>query len=132
MLKKNILIVDDDPTFVETLKNILTTFFSDKIEKVFIAASGEEAVEISEKNYLHIIFMDYNLPGIQGDEVVRLVTQNNRYVKVIAISFHTQFEYIEKMLYAGAKNYITKNDLDVPFLMKIFNEEPYSKSELYK
>jgi len=71
----NILIIDDEKNICLTLKDIL----SDWGCEVQIALSGEIGLKKCNKEQFDIIFLDVNLPGIDGIETFKQINevQNN-------------------------------------------------------
>lgn len=69
---KKILIVDDEPDVLTSLRNILqrANFI------VFSAATGEEALEIAINKLPDLIFLDIVLPGMEGSEVAAALLDN--------------------------------------------------------
>lgn len=69
---KKILIVDDEPDVLTSLRNILqrANFI------VFSAATGEEALEIAANKLPDLIFLDIVLPGMEGSEVAAALLDN--------------------------------------------------------
>ena len=67
-----ILLVDDVELFLELEK----TFFRRCNFLLYVARSGEEALELIEKEQPDLMFLDLHMPGINGDEVCRQVKQD--------------------------------------------------------
>ena len=62
----NILIVEDDVTIRELLNYNLKKKF-----KILEANSAEEAIGVCDKNNIHLILLDWMLPGGNGIEFLR-------------------------------------------------------------
>lgn len=74
-----ILVVDDDPDFCLTLRDILDA----KNYRTALASSGEEAIKFTEENHVDLIFIDIKLPMLNGLDTYLAVRKINP--KVIAI-----------------------------------------------
>jgi two-component system, cell cycle response regulator len=74
-----VLIVDDDLTLLQTLEQLLGR----EGHQVFAASSGEEAIKLCEKEQPHLILLDYFMPGMTGEEVVRSVRRFNSEVQIV-------------------------------------------------
>lgn len=61
-----VLVVDDDPSVVESLHAILC----DEVD-VMTAHSGERAVELLQTTTFHVVCSDYLMPGMDGAELLR-------------------------------------------------------------
>ncbi|NOQ25992.1 MAG: response regulator [Bacteroidales bacterium] len=107
----NILIVDDNKQFREAFKFILKENLADKYEKLYEASNGVECINIVKKYAIDIIFMDKEMPVMNGVEATKKIVDNYRYIKIIALSFHSELEDIKGMLEAGARNYIVKEEI---------------------
>lgn len=78
----NILFVDDEPDFVEPVALWLTS----KGYNVQTAKNGKEAVLKVRQDPPHIIFMDINMPEMDGLEALKEIRTFNRDVPVILIT----------------------------------------------
>jgi DNA-binding response OmpR family regulator len=74
MKKKKILAVDDDPTAVNALRQILTQ----KGYDVATAADGEAALLLLTDHDYDLAILDVGLPGMSGYEVCRIIRQQPR------------------------------------------------------
>jgi DNA-binding NtrC family response regulator len=66
---KNILIVEDEPNFAAALARTLLVS-SDGKYQIEICKSGETACEYLEKRVYHLVVCDYQLPGMDGLELL--------------------------------------------------------------
>ena len=71
MKKKKILAVDDDPTAVNALRQILTQ----KGYDVTTAADGEAALNMLTDGDYDLAILDVGLPGMSGYDVCRIIRQ---------------------------------------------------------
>jgi two-component system, cell cycle response regulator len=74
-----VLIVDDDLTLLQTLEQLLTR----EGHQVFAARSGAEALTLCETHQPHLMLLDYFMPGMTGEEVVRTVRRTNNEVQIV-------------------------------------------------
>lgn len=107
----NILIVDDNKQFCEAFKYIIQENFSDKVDGLFEAENGAECLEIIKMHAIDVVFMDKEMPVMDGVEATKRIIDNYRNIKIIAVSFHSELEDIKSMLEAGARNYIVKEEI---------------------
>ena len=99
----NILICDDEKDIVNALK----IYLHDENYRLFEAFNGEEALEVLEKNEIHLVLMDIMMPQMDGiSAMVRMREHSN--VPVILIT--AKSEEADKVLglTVGADDYITK------------------------
>jgi len=101
-----ILIVDDTPTNIKVLFNLL----KESGFKVLVANSGEAALSNLEKVTPDLILLDIQMPGIDGFETCRRLKDNpaTREIPVIFMTAFSDVEHKVKGLELGAVDYITK------------------------
>jgi YesN/AraC family two-component response regulator len=121
MKKLNILLVDDNKHFLQALKYMLEESCEEKIETIFQANNGLEALIILKKQHIDVVFMDIEMPEMNGIEATKKATEFNRFLTIIALSFHQEMEYVMQMLEAGARNYIIKEDINTETLKRVFD-----------
>jgi two-component system, cell cycle response regulator len=74
-----VLIVDDDLTLLQTLEQLLKR----EGHEVLAARSGAEAITLCETHQPHLMLLDYFMPGMTGEEVVRTVRRTNSEVQIV-------------------------------------------------
>ncbi|MDQ2660165.1 MAG: response regulator, partial [Verrucomicrobiota bacterium] len=82
------------------------------------APRGESGLQLAESHRPKMILLDLNLPDMHGSEVLQKLQQNTATatIPVVILSANATPSQIERLLTAGAKNYLTKPfDID-PFL----------------
>ncbi len=106
MLKKNVLVVDDEESILKLIKYNLENegFF------VTVVTSGEEALTKAFEIIPDIIVLDLMLPGLDGLEVCKILTKDKRtsLVPILMLTARSEDEDIITGLEAGADDYITK------------------------
>jgi len=107
----NILIVDDNKDFREALRFIIEENLSQEYENIYEAENGEECIQVVKEKSIDIIFMDKQMPIMDGIEASKRITDQYRNIVIIAISFHSELEDMKSMLEAGARNYIIKEEI---------------------
>ncbi len=120
----SILIVDDSPSFVKSFEMLLRSVLGTKIASLEVAYNGVEALEkVKRMNSFDYIFMDVNMPKLNGIEASKLIDMEYyRKTKIIAVSFNDDFKTISDMMHSGASNYINKSKITFDVISKIFNE----------
>jgi DNA-binding NarL/FixJ family response regulator len=81
----------------------------DGIELVGSAADGEEAVSLAAQLHPEIVLMDLRMPGIDGIEATRLLSERMPEIGVIALTTYADDESVLGALRAGARGYLTKD-----------------------
>jgi two-component system, NarL family, response regulator LiaR len=109
--KVRVLVVDDDPDFVEAAKVSLAA--DRRIEVVGGATSGEEAVKQAAALQPEVVAMDVVMPDLDGLEATRLIRKNQPECRVILVSgsifVDRGDEGDEAARAAGASAYVVKS-----------------------
>ncbi|MBE0534474.1 MAG: response regulator transcription factor [Phycisphaerae bacterium] len=103
-----ILLVDDHEIMRQGLYLLLEK--QPDLEVVGQAQNGRMAVELAREHKPDVIIMDVNMPGLDGVDATRQITQNDGDVKVVALSMHSKKGFIVEMLKAGASGYVLKEN----------------------
>ncbi len=100
---KTILVVDDEPTLVATLKyNLERESF-----RVLEAADGEAALEAARTGHPDLIVLDLMLPGLSGLEVCRILRKETRVPIIMLTAKDAEVDKVVG-LETGADDYVTK------------------------
>ncbi len=103
----NVLACDDEQIAIDSIKFIFEKNFQSEVN-LFTALSGFEALNIVKQNNIDIIFMDINMPGMNGLETISLIMSMKPDTVIIVLSAFDTFEYAQEALNLGAFRYITK------------------------
>lgn len=102
-----VLIADDHQLFREGLVNLISS--APDVEVVAEAKDGREATEKAKKLKPDVVLIDIGMPEMNGIEATRIIKKDNRQVKVIAVSMHSDRQFVKGALEAGADGYLLKN-----------------------
>ncbi|HON18686.1 MAG TPA: sigma-54 dependent transcriptional regulator [Salinivirgaceae bacterium] len=100
----NILVVDDETSIRNTLKEILEY----EGFNVILSADGQEALEQINDNPIDIVLCDIKMPGMDGIELLERILQNHPDIPVIMISGHGNVDTAVEAIKKGAFDYISK------------------------
>ncbi|MBF7092990.1 sigma-54-dependent Fis family transcriptional regulator [Flavobacterium sp. ALJ2] len=101
-----IFLVEDDPFFGETLKYHLKL---NPDFEVFLFKTGKECLDNLFQSP-NIICLDFGLPDITGDLLLKKIQQTNNQIPIIIISGQEEIEVAVDFLKSGAKDYIVKSN----------------------
>lgn len=102
-----LLIVDDEPLIrrgIKTLANLSII----GISEIFEAGSGEEAIELVEREKPHIVLMDINMPNMDGLTASAAIKEKNPEIFIIILTGYDYFEYAQTAIRAKVDDYILK------------------------
>lgn len=100
------LIVDDSTTVRRTIQKITAnSIFRITCDE---AADGKEAIRSYYENGYDIVFLDYNMPGLNGQETLEQLLKRNRHAKVIMMSGEQDAERVQQALDRGAVDFLHK------------------------
>ncbi len=109
MSEIKVLIVDDHTIMRDGIRALLD--IDDEIEIIGEASEGSEAVEKARKLAPDVIIMDIAMPGVDGLEATRRITEKNPKIKVLILTQHDSKEYILSTIKAGAVGFLPKRAL---------------------
>jgi DNA-binding NarL/FixJ family response regulator len=102
-----ILLADDHQIVREGLKSLLQQH--DDMEVVAEASDGRSAVQLAQELRPDVVVMDVGMPGLNGIEATRQITNREPDARVVALSMHSDRRFMGEMLKAGAKGYLLKD-----------------------
>ena len=107
----NVLLVDDEVGFVETMTRRLTKRDLD----IVAAYNGEEALEQLKKHAsIEIVILDVKMPGMDGIETLGAIKKEYPLVEVIMLTGHATVESAIEGMKMGAYDYLMKPcDMDI-------------------
>jgi two-component system cell cycle response regulator len=74
-----ILVIDDSPDIVQSSRYLLEA----EGHRVVTAVDGPSGIAMAEQEHPHLILVDYFMPGITGEDVVREIRKRDRLVQII-------------------------------------------------
>ncbi|WP_028309057.1 response regulator transcription factor [Desulfitibacter alkalitolerans] len=133
MLK--VLLVDDEELERTYLKNFFAENpISSEFKVIGEAVSSREAIHLSQQFNPDIIFMDIQMPGIDGLEATQKIKSLNPKVKCIILTAYDYFIFAQKALRAGADEYLLKPvmaDEILSILMQIKQKNKLNSTNLF-
>nr|MBC8363169.1 response regulator [Candidatus Desulfatibia profunda] len=108
----NVLLVDDEAEFLETLVKRLTK----RGLNIRTAKNGEEALTIIRAKGIDVAVLDVRMPGIDGVQTLREIKQLDPLMEVIMLTGHASIEVAIAGMELGAFDYLMKPaDIDELF-----------------
>ncbi len=112
----DILIVEDNFANQELITDVITK--NTKKNTLYYAATGKEAMKITDERDFDIIFMDIKLPDIDGFEVTEYIRKSEKEDKrtpIVGLSAHAMKDTNQKCKDVGMDSFISK-----PFVFEKF------------
>jgi len=103
-MEQSILVVDDEKAII----NLLKQAFSRAGYDVRSAESAENALDILEKENIHVMFFDLNLPQMNGLELCKVVKKNMPMSVIYAITGYASLFELAECREAGFEDYFKK------------------------
>lgn len=109
-----ILLVEDN----KINQDIILGLLEDSKIKIDIVSNGKEAIDIFKLNKYKIIFMDIQMPIMNGIEATKIIRKIDKDIPIIALTANAMKEDIEKTKAVGMNHHLTK-PINIEELYKI-------------
>ncbi|MEI7481551.1 MAG: response regulator [Elusimicrobiota bacterium] len=113
-MEMNMLIVDDDRNFIDTLSDGLK--LKNVEAQITVVNSAREAIDVLAKTIPSIIILDVQLPDMHGVEFMRTIKQTERLKKIPVIFISAKYtepaDRSEAMLAGGGSFFSKPVDID--------------------
>ena len=101
---KTLLIIDDDPILLRTMRAMLKEKYT-----VFITTTAKEALSIMDKHIPDLILLDYDMPVLNGLQTLELIQENKAYNSIpIVFLTGTEDSSILEILTSKSKGILQK------------------------
>ncbi len=118
-----VLVVDDNEVNREVVAEMLRRLG----HHTTLASDGEQALALLERSKFDVIFMDVQLPGMDGLEVTRRFRASGGTTPVIALTAHSSRQDRDRCLAAGMTSVLTK-PVDAAHLAEAIETAPRRES----
>lgn len=105
--KKNILLVDDHSLVRNGIKMMLEK--NPEVAQITEASNGKDAVNFCNEKDYDMVFMDINMPELNGIDATEIILKMKPNTKIVCLSMHNEYAYVSKMLALGAYGYLIKD-----------------------
>jgi len=102
--KIKLLFVDDEIKFLESISKRLEL----KNFDVTSATTGKEAIESAEKGLFDVAVVDFQMPGMDGAQVLKTLKEKHRYLEIIMLTGHATIDSAVECTKLGAFKYLEK------------------------
>lgn len=104
--KKSVLIVDDDTTYLRTVRDWLKDTY-----KVYMANSGIQALTWLAKNHADLVLLDYMMPVASGPEILEMIRSEefSRDIPVIFLTSKSDKDSVKNVMKLNPQGYLLKS-----------------------
>ena len=102
--KIKLLLVDDEIDFLQTIAERLTL----KDFDVITASNGSEAIAAAEKDLFDVALVDFQMPGMDGSQVLKTLKDRHTYLEIIMLTGHATIDSAVESTKLGAFQYLEK------------------------
>ncbi len=123
---KTILLVEDSPTQALQTRALLMA----NGLQVIVATDGVEGIEMAQRSLPGLIVLDWELPRMNGGDVVRSLKNNpnTRLIPIIILTRYDSPEFINSGLEGGAVDFIPKDAFAKVVLVETLKQMGYIES----
>lgn len=116
----NIMIMDDDPTIVTAIRNILHPWGFN----ITGVSEVSQFWKIFTETNPDLLLLDLEMPTINGLEICQVVRQDKQYDKlpIIIVTAHTETKYLQQSFEAGANDFLSKPIVPSELVARVFNQ----------
>ena len=115
--KIKLLLVDDEVKFLESIAKRLEL----KDIDVTTATNGKEAIASAEKGLFDVAIVDFQMPGMDGTQVLKSLKDNHKYLEIIMLTGHASIDSAVECTKLGAFKYLEK-PYDFEKLVEVIKE----------
>lgn len=105
---KKVMIVDDHPMMRQGLAQLIDN--EPDLKVVAEADTGGQGLDIVVKEKLDLAVLDISLPDRNGLELIKDIRSVKPELPILIVSMHDEALYAERVLRAGARGYIMKQE----------------------
>ena len=118
MPQKKILVVDDDPGFLQ----MMADFFKPKGYSVGVATNLEDAINVFRREKPKVVLLDFNMPIVSGEKFLPLLQSVDPAVRAIVVTGYLEEEVEEKFKGLGYFAFFKKGNLSLEALQAKVDE----------
>ncbi|MDA3917682.1 MAG: response regulator [Deltaproteobacteria bacterium] len=103
-MSEKVLLVDDEIDFLE----VMSMRMKARDLEITTAESAEQAISFIKKKSFDAVIMDFQMPGMNGMEALKIIKNNNPEMQVILLTAYATIEKTVEVIKAGAMDLLEK------------------------
>ncbi len=113
MNKLKVVVADDHPYVLNGICTLIEQF--EELEVIGKAASGVEAYQLIKDNKVDILVTDFEMPHMNGQELIERVNQTHPFVRIIVLSMHNEAWLIKRLMRRRVSAILSKSAKETEF-----------------
>jgi len=106
----NVVLVDNKNYFRQGMRDMLANEFGGEINEIAEASNGRDFLNLISEFPANLVFIEPELPDINGFEATLEATKLFPNLKIYALSAHDEPAYVKEMFNSGAEGFLSKNE----------------------
>ena len=102
--KIKLLLVDDEINFLQPIAERLMSKGFD----VIATSNGKEAIASAEKDLFDVALVDFQMPGMDGTQVLKVLKERHKYLEIIMLTGYATIDSAVECTKLGAFKYLEK------------------------
>ncbi|QKF82803.1 response regulator transcription factor [Halarcobacter ebronensis] len=102
--KSSILLAEDEDDVRNSFKKVLLLY----VDKVYLAADGQEALELYDKYKPDILITDLKMPKLSGLDLIKKIREENEEIPIIVTSAYTDQNFLLESIKLSLVEYVVK------------------------
>jgi DNA-binding response OmpR family regulator len=123
----SVLIADDD----ENVTKSISSFLKPICKNVIIANSGTEVLEIFYSHRVDMMFIDIEMPSLNGLEAIKEIRKKDRNIAIFVVTGHSKKEYLLEAVNLRLDGFIVKPITTKKLLECVKTNQPKNASVQY-
>ncbi len=103
-MSEKVLLVDDEIDFLEVMSQRMKA----RGLEISTVESAEQAISIIEKKSFDAVVMDFQMPGMNGMEALKIIKNNKPEMQIILLTAYATIEKTVEVIKAGAMDLLEK------------------------